>query len=163
VPVRPLNDPAQYDDLVDSWWDLRGRFAMLHWLAAARARLVPLATRPGSMLIDIACGAGLLAPHIALLGHRHVGVDLSATALPLARGHGVLAVRGDALALPFADACADVVVAGEVLEHVTDLSAAVAEGALPALPAVRRTLQDIGSAQDEVLAGAAGKVLVDLP
>lgn len=127
MPVRPLNDPAQYDDLVDSWWDLRGRFAMLHWLAAARARLVPLATRPDSMLIDIACGAGLLAPHVALLGHRHVGVDLSATALPLALGHGVLAVRGDALALPFADACADVVVAGEVLEHVTDLSAAVAE------------------------------------
>jgi len=127
VPVRPRNDPRQYDDLAGSWWDTRGQFAMLHWIAAARARLVPPATRPGSVLLDVACGGGLLAPHVARLGHRHLGVDLSPTAVPVARGHGVEAVRGDAQCLPFADACADVVVAGEVLEHVPDLAGAVAE------------------------------------
>ena len=57
APVRPLNDPAQYDDLADQWWDTGGAFAMLHWLAAARARLVPRADRAGSILVDIACGA----------------------------------------------------------------------------------------------------------
>jgi 2-polyprenyl-6-hydroxyphenyl methylase/3-demethylubiquinone-9 3-methyltransferase len=127
VQERALNDPRQYDDLAGQWWEPRGRFAMLHWIAAARARLVPLATRPGSVLVDIACGGGLLAPHVAPLGHRHVGVDLSPTAVPLARAHGVEAVRGDALALPLATGCADVVVAGEVLEHVPDLRLAVAE------------------------------------
>jgi 2-polyprenyl-6-hydroxyphenyl methylase/3-demethylubiquinone-9 3-methyltransferase len=120
LPVRARNDPAQYDDLADVWWDPRGGFAMLHWIAAARARLVPEATRADSLLLDLACGGGLLAPHVAAKGHRHVGLDLSATALPQARAHGVQPVRGDVLRLPFADAVADVVVAGEVLEHVLE-------------------------------------------
>ena len=127
LPVRPLNDPAQYDDLAHAWWDPRGEFAMLHWLAAARARLVPAATREGSVLLDLACGGGLLAPHVAGKGHHHVGLDLSASALPQARAHGVVAVRGDVLRLPFADAVADVVVAGEVLEHVVEPLELVAE------------------------------------
>jgi 2-polyprenyl-6-hydroxyphenyl methylase/3-demethylubiquinone-9 3-methyltransferase len=120
LPVRARNDPAQYDDLADTWWDPQGGFAMLHWLAAARARLVPDATRSDSLLLDLACGGGLLAPHVAGKGHRHVGLDLSPTALPQARAHGVVPVRGDVLRLPFADAVADVVVAGEVLEHVQE-------------------------------------------
>jgi 2-polyprenyl-6-hydroxyphenyl methylase/3-demethylubiquinone-9 3-methyltransferase len=127
VIVRPLNDPAQYDDLADQWWAPRGRFAMLHWIAAARARHVPPAQREGSLLLDLACGGGLLAPHLAGKGHRHVGLDLSPTALPQAREHGVLPVRGDVQRLPFADEVADVVVAGEVLEHVPEPLALVAE------------------------------------
>lgn len=127
LPVRPLNDPAQYDDLAAQWWDPRGRFAMLHWIAAARAELVPPAQRDGSLLLDLACGGGLLAPHLAAKGHRHVGLDLSPTALPLAREHGVVPVRGDVLHLPFRDAVADVVVAGEVLEHVSEPLQLVAE------------------------------------
>lgn len=127
APVRPRNDPAQYDDLAASWWDPHGPFAMLHWICAARAARIPVAVRPGSVLVDVACGGGLLAPHVAGLGHRHVGVELSATASAQARQHGVEVVRGDAQRLPLADGCADVVVAGEVLEHVPDLAAAVGE------------------------------------
>lgn len=131
APVRPRNDPQQYDDLAATWWDTRGGFAMLHWLAAARARLVPPAARPDSVLLDLACGGGLLAPHVAGplsdKGHWHVGLDLSPTALPQARAHGVSPVRGDVLRLPFADEVADVVVAGEVLEHVAEPTVLVAE------------------------------------
>ncbi len=102
---------------------------MLHWIAEARARLVPAADRPGSLLLDLACGGGVLAPHVQRLGHRHVGLDLSATALPLAREHGIVPVRGDVLRLPFGDEVADVVVAGEVLEHVADPARLVSEAA----------------------------------
>jgi 2-polyprenyl-6-hydroxyphenyl methylase/3-demethylubiquinone-9 3-methyltransferase len=126
LPVRPRNDPRQYDDLVDRWWRPDGEFAMLHWLAASRAALLPPATR-GAVLVDIACGGGLLAPHVARAGYRHIGIDIGLAGLRLARQHGVLAVQGDAVRLPLADACADVVVAGEVLEHVADLPAVVAE------------------------------------
>jgi 2-polyprenyl-6-hydroxyphenyl methylase/3-demethylubiquinone-9 3-methyltransferase len=127
--VRPRNDPGQYDDLADQWWDPGGAFAALHWLADARARLVPPASRPGAVLVDLGCGAGLLAPHLAGKGYRHIGVDLSPTALPQAAAHGVEAVRGDVLRVPLADEIADVVCAGEILEHVTDLPRAVAEAA----------------------------------
>lgn len=125
--MRAPNDPGQYDDLVSAWWDPDGPFAMLHWLAAARAALVPPTTRPGAVLVDLGCGAGLLAPHLIGRGYRHVGVDLTASALTQAAAHGVTTVRGDVTAVPLADGCADVVTAGEILEHVTDLPAAVAQ------------------------------------
>jgi 2-polyprenyl-6-hydroxyphenyl methylase/3-demethylubiquinone-9 3-methyltransferase len=114
------NDPAQYDGLADEWWEPAGGFAMLHWLAASRAERVPPAARPGALLVDLACGGGLMAPHAARLGYRHIGVDLGLAGLQVAREHGVLPVRGSVLAVPLAAGCADVVVAGEVLEHVED-------------------------------------------
>jgi 2-polyprenyl-6-hydroxyphenyl methylase/3-demethylubiquinone-9 3-methyltransferase len=125
--TQPRNDPRQYDELAGEWWRPDGAFAMLHWLAAARARLIPPATRRGAVLVDVGCGAGLLAPHVAGKGYRHVGVDVTRSALEQAAAHGVTPVLGDAAALPLADRCADVVAAGEILEHVPDLPATVAE------------------------------------
>ena len=126
-PRRPRNDPRQYDDLADHWWRPDGAFAALHWLAAARAAVVPPPARPGAVLVDLACGGGLLAPHIE--GYRHVGVDWNEAALIQARSAGVSPVAGDVTRLPLPDAVADVVVAGEIYEHVPDLDAAVAETA----------------------------------
>jgi 2-polyprenyl-6-hydroxyphenyl methylase/3-demethylubiquinone-9 3-methyltransferase len=100
---------------------------MLHWLAASRAGHVPPAPGPGAVLVDLACGGGLMAPHVARLGYRHVGVDLGVAGLELARVHGVSVVRGSVLDVPLADGCADVVVAGEILEHVADDARVLAE------------------------------------
>ena len=124
APQRPRNDYRQYDDLVDQWWRPDGDFAALHWLAEARARLVPPAA-PGAVAVDLACGGGLMSRH--LTGYRHVGIDLSGASLGLARDHGVEVIRGDVRALPLRDAVADLVVAGEIFEHVDDLETVVAE------------------------------------
>jgi 2-polyprenyl-6-hydroxyphenyl methylase / 3-demethylubiquinone-9 3-methyltransferase len=124
---RVPNDVGQYDDLAAQWWRPDGAFAMLHWLAEARSALLPPADRPGAILVDLGCGGGLLAPHVVTKGYRHVGVDLVGSALRAAAEHGVTPVRADVSRLPMSDGCADAVSAGEILEHVTDLSATVGE------------------------------------
>ena len=101
------NDPAQYDQLADQWWRPAGMFAALHWLAASRAEHIPAAPRPDAVLVDLACGGGLMAPHVERLGYRHVGVDIGLPGLELAREHGILPVRGSVLEVPLADGCDD--------------------------------------------------------
>lgn len=145
MPSLPRNDLRQYDSLAGEWWRPAGAFAMLHWIARARARLIPPAEHPGAVLVDLGCGAGLLAPHAAPLGYQHVGVDLVAKALRLAAEHGVTPVRADVHMLPFADASADVVSAGEILEHVPDPSAVVGEACRILRPGGRLVLDTINS------------------
>ncbi len=123
--VRERNDRRQYDDLAGEWWRPEGPFAALHWLSVARAELLPPARRGGEVLVDVGCGGGLLAK--TRHDYVHVGVDVTLSALTAASEHGVRAVRADVGRLPLMDASAAVVVAGEILEHVSDLGAAVAE------------------------------------
>jgi 2-polyprenyl-6-hydroxyphenyl methylase / 3-demethylubiquinone-9 3-methyltransferase len=121
------NDPAQYQELHDEWWEPHGEFAALHWLAAWRAQHLPPASRPDAVLVDLGCGGGLMGPHVAPLGYRHVGVDIGLPGLALAREYGLRPVAGSVLAVPLADGCADVVLACEILEHVEDDVAVLAE------------------------------------
>ncbi|MFD0741495.1 methyltransferase domain-containing protein [Phytohabitans flavus] len=143
--ILPRNDPRQYDDLAGEWWRPDGAFAMLHWLAAARARLVPPASRPGAILVDLGCGGGLLTPHLLGKGYRHIGVDLTRSALEQAAAHGLTPVQADAGAGPLADGCADVVAAGEILEHVPDMPRVVAEACRVLRPGGLLVLDTINS------------------
>jgi 2-polyprenyl-6-hydroxyphenyl methylase/3-demethylubiquinone-9 3-methyltransferase len=110
---------------VDEWWRPEGAFAALHWLARARGELLPAPASAGDVLVDVGCGGGVLAGHVA--GYTHVGVDVTLSALGTARRHRVVPVQGDAGRLPIADESAAVVVAGEILEHVHDVPGVVAE------------------------------------
>jgi SAM-dependent methyltransferase len=82
---------------------LAGDHSPYRWLARA-------VSQDAELVVDIACGSGPMSRELARPGRTVVGLDLSADELNLAveRGPGPW-VRGDALALPFADESVDVV------------------------------------------------------
>lgn len=99
-------------------YDLNNRLHSLwqdqRWRRTA-ARLSEL--RPGETVVDVACGTGDLSLAFAAAGADCViGVDFTHEMLPLARSKAAEAgerrcrfIDGDAMALPLADQCADVV------------------------------------------------------
>jgi SAM-dependent methyltransferase len=100
-----------------------------------------LGVGPGDLLLDLGCGFGRHAFEAARRGASVVALDagldevaqVRATlgamveAGELAPEDPATAVQGDALALPFADATFDRVIASEVLEHIPDDTAAMRE------------------------------------
>jgi SAM-dependent methyltransferase len=100
-----------------------------------------LGVGPGDRLLDLGCGFGRHAFEAARRGASVVALDagpeevaqVRATlgamveAGELAADHPATAVQGDALALPFAEATFDRVIASEVLEHIPDDVSAMRE------------------------------------
>lgn len=104
--------------------------------AEARHRNPWIASRLGTAprrVLDLGCGGGLLSNDLAARGHRVIGLDPLSDNLAVARAYdrtrSAVYVRGDARALPFADASLDVVCAMDLLEHVDDPARVVAEAA----------------------------------
>jgi 2-polyprenyl-6-hydroxyphenyl methylase/3-demethylubiquinone-9 3-methyltransferase len=83
-------------------------------------------------VLDIGCGAGILANALANAGHRVAGIDLSKSSLAIARTNdqsGKVDYReANAYALPFPDASFDIACAMDVLEHVEEPKRLIAEG-----------------------------------
>jgi demethylmenaquinone methyltransferase/2-methoxy-6-polyprenyl-1,4-benzoquinol methylase len=88
------------------------------------------AVRPGDRVLDACCGTGDLAIGALRQGAGEVtGLDFSERMLERARrkGPAVDWVRGDLLALPFADASFDAATVGFGVRNVEDLAAALRE------------------------------------
>ena len=140
--TNPAIDNGAFDRLADSWWEEEGFLHLLQSLINPwrvpyfRRTLAALGIDPkGRRALDVGCGGGLLAEEFAALGFVVSGIDPSVRSLGVARDHaaanGLRIDYGAALGeqLPFRDGAFEVVYCCDVLEHVADWEAVVAESA----------------------------------
>jgi SAM-dependent methyltransferase len=93
-----------------------------YWFERALARELQAFARsagPDAVAVDFGCGTRPYARHLAGFAGCQIGIDV----YPGAR----VDVVYDGRRLPLADACADLVFAANVFEHVTELDAALSE------------------------------------
>ncbi len=133
----------QFASQAGGWWDPNGPEAMLHRLNPVRLKYVrdrvdqhwqcdecsraPLA---GRTALDVGCGAGLLAEPLARLGAEVTGIDASPELIGVARQHASSAgldidYRDGELAE--LEGQFDLITCMEVIEHVADPAAFVAQ------------------------------------
>jgi SAM-dependent methyltransferase len=120
--VRKL---AELED--DHWWYRERR----HLLAKAISGLTP------GRALDIGAAGGGNTRVLRQHGWDAIALEYGADGAEVAHGRGLATLRGDATRLPLADASLDLVVAFDLLEHLVDDDAAVAE--------VRRVLKPTGT------------------
>lgn len=96
-----------------------------------RELFLPLVPPQGRRTLDLGCGEGRVSRDLKAMGHRVVGVDVSATMLTAAReaDPSIDTCLADAARLPFADGSFDCVVAFMSLQDVDQMPTAVEEAA----------------------------------
>jgi len=166
------DEVARFSRLSGEWWDAHGPMAALHKFNPVRLAYIRdraaghfrrdatrLDSLAGLRILDIGCGGGILSEPLARLGAGVVGVDPSESNIAVARRHAdqsqlTIDYRNDsAEALAAAGETFDVVLAMEVVEHVTDLglfadsaAAMVKSGGLLFVATLNRTIKSFALA-----------------
>jgi 2-polyprenyl-6-hydroxyphenyl methylase/3-demethylubiquinone-9 3-methyltransferase len=144
------DEVAQFNALAAQWWDESGPMAPLHRINPVRLQFIrdalgahfgetaqktdafspPLA---GLRLLDIGCGAGVLSEPLARMGASVTGVDAAAEAIQVATDHAatqkltITYRHGSVENLVAERVQFDVVCALEIIEHVAEPAAFVAQ------------------------------------
>jgi 2-polyprenyl-6-hydroxyphenyl methylase/3-demethylubiquinone-9 3-methyltransferase len=163
---------ARFSALAETWWDPRGKMAVLHKFNPVRLAYVrdaacrrferdakQLDCLKGLRILDIGCGGGILSEPLARLGAHMVGADPAEKNIAVAKLHAAqsgLAVdyrATTAEALADAGERFDIVLAMEVVEHVADVTLFVTRcaemvkpGGLMIAATINRTLKSFAFA-----------------
>jgi 2-polyprenyl-6-hydroxyphenyl methylase/3-demethylubiquinone-9 3-methyltransferase len=163
-------DPAEvarFERIAKEWWDPKGPMAPLHRFNPVRLAYIrdaacnrfardPRSVRSldGLAILDVGCGGGVLSEPLARLGAEVTGLDPAPTNVAVASLHAEQAGLGIDYRSETVEAVVergesfDVVLAMEVVEHVTDVTAftaacarAVKPGGLLVMATINRTLR----------------------
>ena len=110
-----------------------------HWWYRERRHLLQraIAGMPPGRALDVGAAGGGNTRVLKQHGWNAAALEYGADGADVARERGLAVLRGDATSLPLAEESLDLVVAFDVLEHILDHDAAVAE--------VHRTLRPQGT------------------
>lgn len=141
--IRP-EEAAHFSSLANEWWDAKGPMASLHEVNPVRLEFLRNAIdqhwnfgadqfKPltGKNALDVGCGAGLVCEPLARLGANVTGVDASAENIGVASAHAegsglsIRYIAGELATLNLGTF--DLVTSFEVIEHVSDKSAFLAQ------------------------------------
>jgi 2-polyprenyl-6-hydroxyphenyl methylase/3-demethylubiquinone-9 3-methyltransferase len=163
---------ARFARLAETWWDPRGKMAVLHKFNPVRLAYIrdaacekfgrdarKLDCLNGLRILDIGCGGGILSEPLARLGASVVGADPAETNIEVAKLHARQSGLDIDYRMTTAEALADagekfdIVLAMEVVEHVADVELFVARCAEMVKPdgfmivaTLNRTLKSFGLA-----------------
>ncbi len=147
--TRSTVDDAEirrFSAMADEWWSTTGKFRPLHKFNPTRIAYVKSqlcqhfgrderssSALDGLTILDIGCGGGLLSEPLARLGASVTGADASATNIEVARLHAASSGLTIDYRATTAEAIADsgqtfdVVLAMEIIEHVSDIDLFIRE------------------------------------
>lgn len=121
---------ARFSALAETWWNPQGPMAPLHKLNPVRLSYITqkiiahFGKTAGVSVLDIGCGAGLVAENIAMTGAEVTGIDASEKLIAAATQHAkengvdVTYKVAETAAMIKAQKKYDVVMALEIIEHV---------------------------------------------
>lgn len=161
---------ARFGKLAHRWWDPDGESRPLHDLNPVRLAYVAerVALR-GARVADVGCGGGLLSEALAKAGAAVTAIDLAPEVIEVARLHlhETNAGRSEALAIDYRlcgsralaasdPAAFDVVCCMELIEHVPDPAALVADLAALLRPGGRLFLSTLNRTPASFMAAIVG-------